>query len=221
MEASPICRQEIAAAVKLPGFEQWKSPLDSSKLERPATRPSHLPGRGRHAAVMMVLVADQARDYVDGPELLLIRRSQNLRYHAGQIALPGGRQEPDEPLLRTAIRETEEEIGVTIQDQGIVGSLRSIYIPPSDFTLTPYIAWLDKRPKISIQVEEVESLISVPLRSLMASDAQSTARVVRDNGETIEAPCYRYQTTDENHVIWGATALVISESIARLRALGL
>ena len=220
MEASPICRQDIAAAVKLSGFELWKSPLDSSKLERPATRPSHLPGSGRQAAVMMVLVAGQTEDSVDGPELLLIRRSQNLRYHAGQIALPGGRQEPDEPLLQTAIRETEEEIGVTIQDQDIVGALRSIYIPPSDFTLTPFVAWLEQRPKISIQVDEVESLIAVPMQSLMDPDAETTARVVRDNGETIEAPCYRHQNGQENHVVWGATALVISESIARLRALG-
>ena len=158
---------------------------------------------------MMVLVAGQEENSADDPDLLLICRSQHLRYHAGQIALPGGRQEPSEPLLRTAIRETQEEIGVSIQDQDIVGSLRPIYIPPSDFTLTPFVAWLDQKPKICIQVEEVESLISVPLKRLTDPAAQSTAAVVRDNGETIDAPCYRYQTTDEDHVIWGATALVI------------
>ena len=221
MKTLPMRRQDIAAAVNLSGFDLWKSPLDSSKLKRPATRPNHLPGSGRHAAVMMVLVAGQANNSAEGPNLLLIRRSQHLRYHAGQVALPGGRQEPEEPLLQTAIRETEEEIGVSIQDQDIVGSLRSIYIPPSDFTLTPFVAWLDQEPKVSIQVEEVESLITVPLNGLTDPEAQSTARVVRDNGETIEAPCYRYQTTDEDHVIWGATALVISELIARLWKLGL
>ena len=212
-------RKDIAAAVGLSGFDRWQSPLDSSELERPATRPSHLPGVGRHAAVMMVLVAGQVHHSADSPNLLLIRRSQHLRYHAGQIALPGGRQEPDEPLSQTAIRETEEEIGVSIEDQNIVGSLRSIYIPPSDFTLTPFVAWLDHKPKISIQVEEVESLITVPLGSLADPKAQSTDQVVRDNGETIAAPCYRHQTPDENLVIWGATALVISELIARLRTL--
>ena len=216
METPPVRRQDIAAAVSLSGFDSWKSPLDSSQLKRPATRPSHLPGCGRQAAVMMVLVAGQAVRSAEGPDMLLIRRSQHLRYHAGQIALPGGRQEPNESLLRTAIRETEEEIGVTIQDQDVVGSLRSIYIPPSDFTLTPFIAWLDQSPKISIQVSEVESLISLPLTSLITPEAQTTAQVVRDNGDMIEAPCYRYQSTRENHVIWGATALVISELIARL-----
>lgn len=221
MDTPPVRRQDITAAVNLSGFDSWKSPLDSSQLKRPATRPSHLPGCGRQAAVMMVLVASQSRNSDASPDLLLIRRSEHLRYHAGQIALPGGRQEPNEPLLQTAIRETEEEIGVSIQDQDIVGSLRSIYIPPSDFTLTPFVAWLDQEPNISIQIEEVESLITLPLASLTDPGAQTTARVVRDNGETIEAPCYRCQDTRENHVVWGATALVISELIARLNALAL
>ena len=216
MDVSPIGRKQITAAVKRSGFELWKSPLDSSELERPATRPSHLPGSGRQAAVMMVLVAGHAVGSAQGPNLLLIRRSQHLRYHAGQIALPGGRQEPNETLLRTAIRETEEEIGVAIRDQDVVGSLRSIYIPPSDFTLTPFVAWLDKSPNVSIQVSEVESLISLPLTSLINPEAETIAQVVRDNGDTIEAPCYRYQRTPENQIIWGATALVISELIARL-----
>lgn len=221
MKVPSVRRQDIAAAVNLSGFDSWKSPLDSSQLERPATRPSHLPGVGRQAAVMMVLVASQAENLKASPNLLLIRRSEHLRHHAGQIALPGGRQEPNEPLVQTAIRETEEEIGVSIPDQDIVGALRSIYIPPSDFTLTPFVAWLDQEPKISLQIEEVESLITLPLASLANPRAQTTARVVRDNGETIAAPCYRYHDTREDHVIWGATALVISELVARLNALAL
>ncbi len=209
-------REDIAAAVLLDGFENWRSPLDSSSLDRPVTRPSHLTGNGRHAAVMLVLVADRTKCAADDPKLLLIRRSQHLRYHAGQIALPGGRQEPGETLLQTAVRETEEEIGISLQQHDILGSLRSIYIPPSDFTLTPFVAWLDDEPEVSIQADEVDELITVRLRSLLDPDAQTTSRVVRDNGQAIEAPCYQH----ENHVVWGATALVISELIARLSARG-
>lgn len=216
MAVPPIRREDITAAVLLDGFDDWKSPLDSTELDRPATRPSHLAGNGRHAAVMLVLVADGQKSLAEDPNVLLIRRSQHLRYHAGQIALPGGRQEPGEALLQTAIRETEEEIGVSLQQQDVLGPLRSIYIPPSDFTLTPFVAWLDHDPDTSLQVDEVDELITVRLRSLLDPNSQTTADVVRDNGETIEAPCYQHET----HVIWGATALVISELIARLNAHG-
>ena len=216
MATSPISRERIAAAVSLEGFDQWRSPLDSKKLDRPMVRPSHLDGDGRHAAVMLVLVAGAEESPEEGPTLLLIRRSQHLRYHAGQIALPGGRQEPNEALLQTAIRETDEEIGVSLQRQDILGPLRPIYIPPSDFTLTPFVAWLDVKPEVLIQVEEVEELITLQLGSLLEPRAQTTAQVIRDNGQTIEAPCYRH----EEHVIWGATALVLSEMVARLNLLG-
>jgi len=215
METPPVRREDIEAAVNLTGFEHWKSPLDSSKLERPATRPSHLEGSGRQAAVMMVLIADKTAVSVQPLKLLLIRRSKHLRYHAGQIGLPGGRQEPDESLLQTAIRETEEEIGVSLRQEDIVGSLRSIYIPPSDFTLAPFVAWLDQEPQITLQADEVESLIVIPFNSLAAPESQTTAPVVRDNGDSIEVPCYLH----EDNVVWGATALVISELLARLKEL--
>lgn len=216
MRTSPVRRENIAAAVDLNGFDDWMSPLDSTRLERPASRPSHLEGNGRQAAVMMVLVAGNAVGPTENPELLLIRRSQHLRYHAGQIGLPGGRQEPNESLLQTAIRETEEEIGVSLLSHDIVGELRPIYIPPSDFTLTPFVAWLDEEPKIAIQADEVESLIVIPFDSLAAPVTQTTANVIRDNGDSIEVPCYQH----EDNVIWGATALVISELLARLDAIG-
>jgi len=216
METPPVRREDIEAAVNQTGFEHWKSPLDSSKLKRPATRPSHLEGNGRQAAVTMLLVADKSAVSLQIPKLLVIRRSQHLRYHAGQIGLPGGRQEPNESLLQTAIRETEEEIGVSLQQQDIVGALRPIYIPPSDFTLTPFVAWLDQEPQITIQADEVESLIVIPFNSLAAPATQTTANVVRDNGDTVEVPCYQHQ----DNIIWGATALVISELLARLKVAG-
>ncbi len=212
MSTPRIRREDVKAAVAMDGFEDWKSPLDSTQLDRPAARPSHLEGSGRHAAVMVLLVGGDLDISTEGPELLLIRRGQHLRYHAGQIALPGGRQEPEESLLQTAIRETREEIGVSLSAHDMIGSLRSIYIPPSDFTLTPFVAWLGREPETSLQAGEVDELIRVGLKNLMRKEAHATADVVRDNGETIMAPCYRHQS----HVIWGATALVLSELIERL-----
>ncbi len=218
MSSTDFSRQQIQQAVSCAGFDGWVSPLDSTTLHRPARRPDDLPGTGRHAAVMVLLYPARSTGQSNLAEcetqLVLIRRSQQLRHHAGQIAFPGGRQEPGEPLPTTAIRETSEEIGVVLPPTALVGQLRPVYLPPSDFTLTPFVGWLDKPPVLLADPNEVDEILSVSLRIFLESSSQTTASVVRDNGHTIEAPCYHAA----GQTVWGATALVISELVARLKA---
>lgn len=204
----PVTRSVIESAIRLPGFERWRSPLDSTSLNRPPQRPENLPGKGRQAAVVALLYPVSQK-----VQISVIRRHHRLRHHAGQLALAGGRQEPGETLRQTAIRETAEELGVSLDDNDLLGSLRPIYIPPSDFTLLPFVAWLDERPTFTLCDQEVDELIEIPLAALIDVGSQQVRQVRSGSGELIEVPCYIYR----QQIIWGATALVISELVERIR----
>lgn len=127
--------------------------------------------------------------------------------HSGQISLPGGKVEPqDKNLLETALRETHEEIGVTSENLQILGSLTPTYIPNSNFNVTPYIAYTKELPTFIPDSYEVEKIIEAPLNDLISPEALDIfIRTI--NGHNIKAPYFNIN----NHQIWGATAMIISE----------
>ena len=124
----------------------------STKLHRPQTRPEHLEGDGRQAAVMLLIYASGNPSKL---HTVLTRRKDDLQHHPGQISLPGGRRDQNETVEQTALREVEEEIGVERSEIEVFGELNTVYIPPSDFTVTPIVGWLAQQPTFAIQPEEV------------------------------------------------------------------
>ena len=140
---------------------------------------------------------------------MVVMERTDFGHHAGQISLPGGKKEHDETFLQAAIRETYEEIGVSIRESDILGPLTEIYIPPSNFLVHPFMAFLETKPEFLINQSEVKRIIEIPLHAF--HDAQVLRERVFTNsmGMAVNAPYFEVQDVK----IWGATAMIISEFI--------
>jgi len=127
-----------------------------------------------------------------------------MKHHAGQIALPGGRIEKGETALETALRETWEEIGITSGQIEILGSLSEIYVQVSRFQIHPFVGWIEKIPQFVINKNEVEKMIYFPLKNMKNSLAEVELETITG---TLKVPCFKF----EDEIIWGATAMILSE----------
>lgn len=157
--------------------------------------------RARRAAVLLLLYP------LDGtPAFVLTLRHAGLKVHAGQVALPGGRVDPGESPVEAALREGWEEVGVPRDTPQVLGTLTDLYIPPSDFTVTPVVASAPHRPPFRARAEEVEALIEVPLPALLdpASRRRATWQL---HGADVEVPYFDLA----GHTVWGATAMILAE----------
>lgn len=133
-----------------------------------------------------------------------------MKHHAGQIALPGGRIEKGETALETAFRETWEEIGISRDKIEIIGSLSELYVQVSRFQIKPFVGWLDKTPEFTINKNEVEKTISFPLK--LITNAVEEVEINSISGR-LKVPCVLF----EGEIIWGATAMILSEFYDVLR----
>jgi 8-oxo-dGTP pyrophosphatase MutT (NUDIX family) len=136
----------------------------------------------------------------------LMRRVEDGLVHGGQISLPGGSQETGESLRETALREACEEIGAACAGVEVLGQLSAIYIPPSNFLVTPTVGCVVERPDFRCDPREVAELIEVPLGTLFDQDAVKREPWVL-RGVTVEVPFYQIGP----HKVWGATAMILSE----------
>ena len=137
----------------------------------------------------------------------LIRRPASMRNHGGQIAFPGGRYEKsDQELVRTALRESFEEIGVIDDQIDILGLLTPIYIEVSNFMINPFIGWCETVPHFKIDSREVDELFIVPVENLLSQTTNELRNVVTPRG-TLNVPGFFIDPV----FIWGATAMIISE----------
>ncbi|NEQ50703.1 MAG: CoA pyrophosphatase [Leptolyngbya sp. SIO3F4] len=140
---------------------------------------------------------------------VLMLRNKYPGVHSGQVSFPGGRQEITDPDLRfTALRETEEEMGVPVQSVEVLGSLSPVYIPPSGFLVTPYVGTVLEAPHFRPDDREVHTLIETPLSLLLRDDIIKSKPIkVGSSGIRIRAPYFDVH----GHVVWGATAMILSE----------
>lgn len=137
---------------------------------------------------------------------ILTLRSKKVETHKGQISLPGGAQEQNESLEKTALRETEEEIGVSPETVELIGRLSTLYVPFSGFDIHPYVGWATEMPEINISVEEVDKIISVPVTELIDSN---NLRIKNTGlrGIPVKMPYFNLK----NEIVWGATSMILSE----------
>jgi 8-oxo-dGTP pyrophosphatase MutT (NUDIX family) len=143
--------------------------------------------------------------------LLLTRRTQRVLQHPGQISFPGGEQHPGEFIETTALRETEEELGLGLGGVRVLGKLTPLYIPSSNFCIYPTVAFLPGSPAFRPQPDEVAETIEVPVNHL-AEPAHRRRETWTIDDRTVNAPFYEFQAFK----IWGATAMVLAEFLALL-----
>jgi len=165
------------------------------------------PADARPAGVLIALYPRQGALHFP-----LTRRTDDVEKHKGQISLPGGAQEDGESLMDTALREAREEIGVKAEAGRVLGRLSPIFVPPSGFLITPFVAALPARPDFRLMRREVAELIEVSIGELF--DPTVVRRewwTVR--GLEVEVPFFQIGP----HKVWGATAMVLSEFAAALQ----
>jgi 8-oxo-dGTP pyrophosphatase MutT (NUDIX family) len=192
--------EDIRAALQkpLPGLAAQLKLAPEYRVESLRAAP---PADARVAGVLILLYPHNGAWYFP-----LIKRAEDGLTHGGQISLPGGSQEPGESLQETARREACEEIGAACADVEVLGQLSAIYIPPSNFLVTPTVGYADRRPDFRCDPREVAELIEAPLSTLF--DPQVMKREPWTlRGTTVEVPFYQVGP----HKVWGATAMILSE----------
>ncbi len=188
-------------------------PKDPAHLALPAEIESwpaewrrRVQGALKAAGVLIPIVAHR-----DGLSVLLTRRAEHLRYHAGQVSFPGGRMEPgDADIQATALRETHEEVGISPAEVEIAGYLDPV-LTITGYTVTPVVGLIREGIQLTIDPGEVQHAFEVPLSFLMdVRNAHESTRVL--NGASI--PVLEYNYASER--IWGATANIVTTLRKRL-----
>jgi len=161
------------------------------------------PARGGRASAVLVLFAVGR----NGPDLLLIRRSEGLRLHAGQPAFPGGAIDAaDDGPVAAALREAAEEVGIDPGGVDIVGTMPELFIPPTGFRVVPVIAWWRRPVAVSpVDPGEVAGVERVSVSEL----ANPAARLMIHGPGEIMTPAFRVA----GMLIWGFTGVLIDRLI--------
>lgn len=140
------------------------------------------------------------------PFFCLIKRPKYNGYHSSQVAFPGGKFETgDHTLENTAIRETKEEVGISQNDLEVVGKLSTLFIPVSDFEVTPYIAIARKELNFTPSRTEVDYIVHANFERFLNTPIKEMDVIVDDI--KISAPAFLI----EKERVWGATAMILSE----------
>lgn len=197
-------------------FNEFKNKLNISKLGGVAAQSKLSPkvrlqlseteikkNNPKKAAVLALFYPNKNNETC----FLLTKRATYKGTHSAQISLPGGKVEKqDKNLKETALRETFEEVGVRISVITITKQLTDVYIPPSNFLVTPFVGVTSCKPVFTLN-DEVALEIEVLLSDLL-DDAKQTHTIMNTSYmNAVEVPCFIFK----EHVVWGATAMMLSE----------
>jgi 8-oxo-dGTP pyrophosphatase MutT (NUDIX family) len=165
--------------------------------------------KARKAAVLILLFADPV------VKTVLIQRQAYDGIHSNQVSFPGGKYETSDGTLKhTALRETCEEIGIRQEEIEVIGKLSELYIPPSNFNVQPYVGFVKEKPSFKPDNMEVKKVISVPLNILTDETIKDFRPIETSYQQRVKVPCFMI----DGHIVWGATAMIISELVALIRA---
>lgn len=179
-------------------------PVDEGNPKREMEAPDH----ARASSVLILIFPNREGEL----ELTLTLRTSNIN-HGGQLSFPGGRAEDNETEIETALREANEEIGITTADVQIAGSLSKLYIAHSNNYITPVVGFLDYVPELTLNPDEVEESFSVELESLLGKK-----NLTVENWNLRESATYKVPYWDVHRVpLWGATAMILSEFLELYR----
>ena len=185
--------------------EPSRSSSDLSSLLLAPAEAEELQAHGRTEAAVLVPM----HGWPDNPGLVFTERRSELRRHAGEISFPGGRRDEGEELLETALREAEEEIGLSRNRVEIAGALPPIGTFVTNYEVHPFVGVIEEGLRFEPNPAEVESVLVASLDHLAAGFAKR--RLVR-RGVPIKTDTY----TLADKMIWGATARILGELFERL-----
>ncbi len=164
-------------------------------------------------ALDRVLAADESNAVTPVPgelDVLLTRRSNGLRNHAGQIAFPGGGVEAgDADYAATALREACEETGLDPSGVDVLGVLPQTHIPVSNYVVNPVVGWWRLPSEVAADHSESIEVFRVPVAELVDPAARRTA-VLRRDGDVYRGPAFALGPQFGGHVVWGFTAMLLS-----------
>jgi len=145
----------------------------------------------------------------DDIHIVLMERQNYGGTHSGQISFPGGKKEnEDSTLIDTALRETEEEIGIERHKVNLLGKLTNVYIPVSNFLVEPYVGWIEAPNQFNLSEREVKTVFNIKFSELLNPLSKTKKNVITHKGHTLKnVPCFYI----EERIIWGATSLMLNE----------
>lgn len=191
-------RERLSAS--LPGFTAQQRMLPESRKGDPVEASAD----ARQSGVLILLYPQDGQVH-----LVLIERTNDGGAHSGQIALPGGKKEPfDATIFDTALREAREEVSLDADAVEIIGRLSPLYIRVSNFEVHPVVAIATARPQLEGSAFEVARILEPVLSDMF--EAQSEAKVYSQANPQLfwKAPVYMLP---EETIVWGATAMILSE----------
>ena len=174
-----------------------------SKLSSPINPNLENTGKFRLASILAVI-------YGKEPVVVMTEKPKHMKFHAGEISFPGGKLDAnDSDLLETALRETSEEIGLTITKDQIVGQLEPVVTLNSGFLILPFVSVVDDISTL-VANSEVEKIFHIPLESFLGTAARDP-----DPSHNIIQEMYTFEY--QNQIIWGASARILKQIQNRLK----
>lgn len=166
---------------------------------KPKFKTDHPPRLG---SVLILLYEDEGE--IKFP---LIKRPDYPGAHGGQISLPGGKAEVGEDSIQTALREAQEEIGITSHDVNVLGRLSEFHVIPSNFLITPVVASVPYKPHFVPDPYEVARVLTGRIADLIKDDAVIVTEILAAGQYRMQAPHFKI----EDEIVWGATAMMLNE----------
>ena len=208
MEFDQLIRHlEYRLREPLPGKEAHlqmsPQPVDLRRFE------SNLPDNHRKSGVLILFYPDSSRTFFP-----LIKRPEYPGVHSGQVAFPGGKMEPnDQNVIQTALREAEEEVGIDRSKVKILGRLSDLFIPASNFLVSPVIGFTESRPDLIPEEKEVSRIISTELLQLFDPQVRKHTFLELGPNFRLDTPYFDI----DGEMVWGATAMILSELLQVFR----
>lgn len=189
---------KVQLSSSLPGEKARQNMAPVPRTAMPESRPEE------EATPSAVLILLFRRD--SGWFFILTERSRDVEHHRGQVSLPGGAQEPGESGEETALRETDEELGIPAERVSVLGQLTPLFIPASGFRVYPVVGWSPEELDLTPDPVEVQSVHFASVAQLL--DEASIRHEVREiRGTEVQVPYFEFESVQ----VWGATAVILSE----------
>ncbi len=157
----------------------------------------------KHSGVLVLFYQKE-----NEPHIVLIQRPEYDGTHSGQIAFPGGKiEETDIDIVHTALREANEEVGILMNDVEVIGKLSDVYIPVSNYLVTPVIGFIGYTPRFIPEEREVAEIIELKLELLSKTEQLILNKIKLSSGMVLNVPTFEFH----QKIVWGATALMLNE----------